>query len=139
MHALHGIIMSSNDEEQAQALVAGQLLPPSGLDSKYIRVERTHGVFWDTAPPPLQDLTVPEWSDSAYFKEDLHQASDGSSKEGPAVSARLPLLPSCSPASGHLASRMTHYCQLVAQSLQKSTEGDVGVIIDAVLSTHRVF
>ena len=131
--------MSSNDEEKPEELVISQLLPPSGLDTKYIRVDRTHGVFWDTAPPPLQDLTAPEWSDSAFCKEDLHQASDGSSKEGPAVSARLPLLPSCSPASGHLASRTTHHCQLVAQSLKRSTEDDVGVIEVAVLSTHRVF
>ena len=61
--------LDENGEGKAAALVKGQRLPPSALDSKYAQVQRNHVVYWDCAPGLFSDIHSPEWKNGKKVKE----------------------------------------------------------------------
>jgi hypothetical protein len=73
-------MMSSLNEmsvEQVNPLVVGQLLPPSGIDAKYIKVGRNFKVFCATVPQVLEDLNAAEWKKASFLKEHFKKPPTG--------------------------------------------------------------
>jgi hypothetical protein len=60
--------LGGNNEEQAKILVVNAPLPPSGVDLKFLKVERNHIIFHADVPLILHNLDALEWKDTQYLK-----------------------------------------------------------------------
>ena len=82
-----------NNEEQAERLVVNAPLPPSGVDSKLLNVERNRVVFHADMPAILHELDAPVWRGHISPEGNLQNASDRTSTESSTDPLKLPLLP----------------------------------------------
>jgi hypothetical protein len=60
--------VDGTNEAQAKRLVVGARLPPSAIETKFLKVERNHVMFHADAPAVLHNLGAPEWKESSYLK-----------------------------------------------------------------------
>ena len=61
--------LGRNGEVQAERLVVHGTLPASGIDSKFVRVERNQKVFCADVPPLLRNRDAPDWNNARYLKQ----------------------------------------------------------------------
>lgn len=74
-------------------LVVGKNLPPSGIDSKYLKVERTEmTTFWAevTTPAVLHDLDAQEWRNSRFLKKTFTKPPTGRARKPQQTSRVFP-------------------------------------------------
>ena len=82
--------MVENSEEQAKRLVIDERLPPSGIDRKFVKVERDHTVFHSSVPPALGDLKAPEWKKAAVLKSTFTKPATGKQRKRQQSPLRFP-------------------------------------------------
>lgn len=73
-------VPTENGQAEAEQLVVGATLPPSGIDRVYVHVQRDHKVLCTYVPPELQILNAPEWQDGNYLKNTFTKPHSGTAK-----------------------------------------------------------
>jgi hypothetical protein len=63
-----GADLGGNNEEEAKQLVLKAPLPPSLVESKFLKVEKNHFVYHADVPAILNTLDAPKWKDTLYLK-----------------------------------------------------------------------
>jgi hypothetical protein len=77
--------LGENNREQANLIVVGQILPPSGIDAKYIKVGQNYKMFYNILPQVLQDLNDPKWKNVSFLKKQFTKPLKGTQQKCQAV------------------------------------------------------